>query len=348
MEKPAAHQEKIFQKIHEENQAFKHLKIFSDNDFIKFMLDYINLCSFQEVLYFPAEHSDSYKMVAQRALVQQYVQEWEAKRRSAGPAMSEDLDEASITAPEKIELEVDYAEEQRHLKASKRDVDIFGQLDQEQKIENLTSVNIGLKTIQLATVLAQDIILQLRDTQAFVQLLQKLNQMYQSHAIASVWFLKWITEQEQVLQRVLLGSHFPEVREEFATLLSNTFAITVKNEEKYLGQVEQQYDLDCEADSLQRRELRHTSVQKSAALRLVRLLIDEMMHCARANWRNFAEYFVLLKEMAQTHFQVTTYLIQAGMIGRLLQFVMNGRPPFHTTQGGSVFRMGDVIQQPDF
>lgn len=46
MDKPAQHQEKIFRKIHEENQAFKHLKIFSDNDFIKFMLDYINLCSF--------------------------------------------------------------------------------------------------------------------------------------------------------------------------------------------------------------------------------------------------------------------------------------------------------------
>lgn len=32
------------------------------------------------------------------------------------------------------------------------------------------------------------------------------------------------------------------------------------------------------------------------------------------------------------------------MIGKLLQFVMNGRPPFHKAQGGSVFRMGDVIQ----
>ena len=58
------------------------------------------------------------------------------------------------------------------------------------------SLDAGLKTIQMATILAQDIILQLRDTQAFVQLLQKLNQMYQSHATACVWFLKWITEQE--------------------------------------------------------------------------------------------------------------------------------------------------------
>jgi len=80
----------------------------------------------------------------------------------------------------KIRLQREYAEEQRLLRASKRDVDIFGQLDQAKRIEKLNakSLDAGLKTIQLATILAQDIILQLRDTQAFVQLLQKLNQMY--------------------------------------------------------------------------------------------------------------------------------------------------------------------------
>ena len=88
----------------------------------------------------------------------------------------------------------------------------------------------------------------------------------------------------------------------FANLLSTTFGITIKNEEKYLGEVEQQPDLDCDREYLERRELRCTYVQRSAALRLVRLLIDEMMHCARANWRNFAEYFILLKDIAQSHF----------------------------------------------
>ena len=51
--KKEAQQRQIFQKIHEQNQAFKHLKIFSENDFIKFMLEYVNLCTFQDVLYFP-------------------------------------------------------------------------------------------------------------------------------------------------------------------------------------------------------------------------------------------------------------------------------------------------------
>lgn len=124
-----AHQQQIFNRIHEENQAFKHLKIFSDNDFIKFMLDYINLCTFQEVLYFPTECSDSFKMVAQRRLVELYVQDWETQRRKARRlATTQELKGLAVT-PAQIRLQRDYAEEQRLLRASRRDVDIFGQLD---------------------------------------------------------------------------------------------------------------------------------------------------------------------------------------------------------------------------
>lgn len=36
----------------------------------------------------------------------------------------------------------------------------------------MKEIDVGLKTIQLATILAQDIILKLKDTQSFVQLLQ--------------------------------------------------------------------------------------------------------------------------------------------------------------------------------
>jgi hypothetical protein len=41
-----ANQLQIIEKIHEQNQAFKHLKIFSEPEFKKFMLEYIKLCTF--------------------------------------------------------------------------------------------------------------------------------------------------------------------------------------------------------------------------------------------------------------------------------------------------------------
>tara|TARA_B110000285_G_C14774839_1_gene445716 strand:+ start:322 stop:633 length:312 start_codon:yes stop_codon:yes gene_type:complete len=45
---------------------------------------------------------------------------------------------------------------------------------------------------------------------------------------------------------------------------------------------------------------------------------------------------------------VALYLIQKNMISILLEFVMNNKPPFYNSQGGSGYRMGDSVQQPNF
>lgn len=152
--------------------------------------------------------------------------------------------------------------------------------------------------IKLATVLAHDILLKLKDDQTYVQLLQKLNQMYQSHAVASVWFIKWIAEQTNILQQVLLCSNKPEVREVFANLLATTFGVTIRNEESYLGVQEQIADFECDQKLIDNFEVRNMQVPKAASVRLVKMFIEEMMHCARANWRNFNEFFLLLKDFA--------------------------------------------------
>jgi len=122
--------------------------------------------------------------------------------------------------------------------------------------------------------------------------------MYASHALACVWFIKWIKEQQNVLQEVLLVSPHPEVREVFATLLSTTFGITVKNEESYLLEVEQFADFDCNQMDINDGEVRQQRIQLSSAIRLVKLIINGMMNCARVHWRNFDEFFILLKDFA--------------------------------------------------
>jgi hypothetical protein len=150
-----------------------------------------------------------------------------------------------------------------------------------------------------------------------------------------------------VLQEVLLRSPYAEVREVFANLLSTTFAITIKNEESYLGDHEQLADFECEQEAIDRFDIRNMRYQKSAALRLVKLFIEGMMDWARINWRSFNEFFNLLKDFAQSHFQVAAYFIHEGMIGILLEFVMNNKPPFYSSRGAT-HRMGDAVQQPDF
>jgi len=45
------------------------------------------------------------------------------------------------------------------------------------------------------------------------------------------------------------------------------------------------------------------SVPKSAGVRLANLLITaNMINSAKINWKNFNEYFLLLKDFAQVHF----------------------------------------------
>ena len=125
--------------------------------------------------------------------------------------------------------------------------------------------------------------------------------MFQSHAPASVWFINWIAEQPNVLQEVLICSHFPEVREVFANLLSTTFSVTIRNEEAYLAEYEQVADFDCDQRNLDRFEVKNIQIPKSAAVRLVKFFIEGMMNCARVNWKSFSEFFLLLKDVAQLH-----------------------------------------------
>jgi hypothetical protein len=53
------------------------------------------------------------------------------------------------------------------IRLNKTDVEIFRQ---PFELQNLNDIDIGLKTIQLAVILAQDIIIKLKDTQSFVQM----------------------------------------------------------------------------------------------------------------------------------------------------------------------------------
>mmetsp|Transcript_14932 Transcript_14932/g.23135 ORF Transcript_14932/g.23135 Transcript_14932/m.23135 type:complete len:83 (+) Transcript_14932:6789-7037(+) len=67
--------QELVSRIHKQNQAFKNLKIFSDQDYIKFMVDFVNQCHFQEVLYFERYCSDSIKMQHYRQLLDEYRQD---------------------------------------------------------------------------------------------------------------------------------------------------------------------------------------------------------------------------------------------------------------------------------
>lgn len=57
----------------------------------------------------------------------------------------------------------------------------------------------GLRTIQLAVVLACDLLLKLNDQPKFIEIIEKVGQMIESHAEAALWLIKWLTSNYSVV-----------------------------------------------------------------------------------------------------------------------------------------------------
>lgn len=186
-----------------------------------------------------------------------------------------------------------------------------------------------MRAIQLATIFACDVVLKLRDSAKFVQLATRLGTMFQAHAAAACWFIKWVTVQQNIVQEVLLASPFAEVREAFAQLISTAFGVCVINEERYLGEFEKHADFErCDRNVIDQGGVPYRSTPRSAAVRVAKLLSDQMMHCARVHWRNFDEFFILMRQLAQSHHLITEYFIsRQGLISALVEFVLNGNGP---------------------
>jgi hypothetical protein len=222
---------------------------------------------------------------------------------------------------------------QIHIKAaSMEEADIFGKPASE----------VGLKTIQLATVFACDVMLKLNDPEKFAALAQKLAVMYQEHALAAVWFIKWVGLQQNILQELLLGCRYAEIREAFAQLISATFGVVIINEESYLDASEEHANFEGKTlVELARGEVGQTLVPQSAALRLAQLFCEKLFSCARVHWSNFDEFFTLLRQCAQNHFQVTEFLItRQGILSALFNFVVN--------DGKHEVAMGAGMNRPNF
>ena len=77
------------------------------------------------------------------------------------------------------------------------------------------------------------------------------------------------------------------------------------------------------------------------------MFVDELMHCAKVNWRNFNEFFLLILDFARAHYLIAEYMInQANLVYVLLEFVMNNKTPHY--QSSTQFKMGDMVDTPNF
>ena len=72
--------------------------------------------------------------------------------------------------------------------------------------------------------------MKVKDVKQFVQWMSLLNSLYEHNAVACVWLIKYMLEEKETLESLLLENTHYEVREAFGKLLKTAINITAKNE----------------------------------------------------------------------------------------------------------------------
>ena len=68
---------------------------------------------------------------------------------------------------------------------------------------------------------------------------------------------------------------------------------------------------------------------QSSVIRFMEYFFGEMFDGkVRENWRRYEEYFDVLKDFCQQSFLATKFIVEQKGIQRLLEFLMNRKPPF--------------------
>lgn len=93
--------------------------------------------------------------------------------------------------------------------------------------------------------------------------MDQLNSLYEIHADACIWLLKYLSKHRNLITDVLLDSHHNEVREAFRHLLETAISMTAKNEESIFFEKYQIVDLKDDEVVAER-------VNKSALLRFMK------------------------------------------------------------------------------
>jgi hypothetical protein len=133
--------------------------------------------------------------------------------------------------------------------------------------------------------------------------------------MACLWLVKWMSEHKETLIELLLVHPNFEVREAFARLMKMAVSVTAKNEEAYFSETTVLQD--------------GTQIATSAVIRFMQWFFGELFDGpVREHWRRYEEYFDLLKDFSQQSFFATKFVVEQRGIYRLVEFLMNRKPPF--------------------
>lgn len=105
-----------------------------------------------------------------------------------------------------------------------------------------------------------------------------MTSLFEIHADACIWILKYLTNHKDLIYRTLLENTNPEVREAFQHLLITAIGNAAKNEESYFDEEIQTADIGED------EELIKITQSKSALFRFMKVFFEESLDTVRKSW----------------------------------------------------------------
>lgn len=165
-----------------------------------------------------------------------------------------------------------------------------------------------------------------------------------SNALFSLWLVKFMTKHKAMLFEILMENPNEDSRDLFTNALGTAITTVSKIEEPYFAESDK--ILIASTDPTKKIE---KVIMRSAAVRLVKLFVQDGLCHARANWRRFDQLFNLLIQFASLGVAEASCLILEGFIYKLIDFIANTSSPLQPGQGSNNRPlMGEMMKEVSF
>ncbi len=166
----------------------------------------------------------------------------------------------------------------------------------------------------------------------------------EANARFGVWYVKFVTKAKGTLFSLLLETSAEDVRTAYIAMLKPCLQKVATQEKDYLAVDEKFTRVSPNTKSVIER-----TVPKSAAARLMTLLINECFSYARANWQRFDPFFRMLCDLISINVECVRRAVNEGLIGKLIDFVSNTETPLDAIGTvGARPKMGDKTKNVSF
>ena len=207
-------------------------------------------------------------------------------------------------------------------------VSLRGRLPDDVEMRATIHMDAPLATIKLATVYAFKVLADLNESIHFGAMINLLRPLYEFHAPASLWLVKYIYSSQETLLTLLLARPSTDIRESFCNLLKTALRVCFHAEEQLFGEFDELPQLQTKKEPGY-PPIVHRPEWKSVLQRFIYFRLLHLEMYSKIYWKHFTQYYKIIREVARLHHLVSKYLIHdIRYIRYILEFLCSKQ---HTT-----------------